>query len=176
MSPFLNQLLEGTVSPLFVYSSLFMDVAEEIRQLTTQCLLNEHHFLVDVVVSSKRGPGKVLVILDSDQGIGIDDCAEISRRLAKLLDEAGIMDNYLLEVSTPGVDMPLKMTRQYQKNIGRNLKVKLKEETVEGTLMTVSENIITLSQIIGTGRKKETKSVEIPFSEIEKAFVLVSFK
>ncbi len=70
----------------------------------------------------------------------------------------------------------LKLKRQYQKNIGRKLKVKLAEKTIEGQLTNVDENDITLSQETGSGKNKETTAVQIPFSEIEKAFVLVSFK
>jgi ribosome maturation factor RimP len=82
----------------------------------------------------------------------------------------------VLEVSTPGVDQPLKLKRQYYKNVGRRLKVKVHENITEGKLKEVSEDQIVLVQETGTGKKRELKEIAIPFSEIDKAFVQVSFK
>jgi ribosome maturation factor RimP len=153
-----------------------MDLSEEIRNLAGSKLA-PGQFIVDVIISAKKGPKKVLVIVDGDHGFNIDDCAELSRYVSKALDDGGqIDDNYLLEVSTPGVDHPLKLKRQYIKNIGRGLKVKLQEKTVEGKLAEVLEEKIILTQEIGSGKKKETQNIEIPFADIDKAFVLVSFK
>jgi ribosome maturation factor RimP len=153
-----------------------MDLGEEIRRMA-EPQLADGQFIVDIIVSDRKGPKKVLVILDGDNGVSIDDCAEMSRHLSKLLDESTLIDeNYMLEVSTPGLDQPLKLKRQYQKNIGRGLKVKLHERVLEGTLTAVVDDKIILVQETGSGKKKETKTIEVPFSEIEKAFVLVSFK
>lgn len=154
-----------------------MDLTAEIRQLVEPNLAPDQ-FLVDVLVSAKKSPGKVLVLLDGDQGINIDTCAEISRQLSKALDERNLIgDNYLLEVSTPGVDQPLKLKRQYHKHVGRSLKIKLQDGTqVEGKLAELKAEEIVLSQEIGSGKKKETKTVTIPFAAVDKTFVLVSFK
>ncbi|HEY3404574.1 MAG TPA: ribosome maturation factor RimP [Ohtaekwangia sp.] len=154
-----------------------MDIIGEIRQLAEAGLNNPALFVVDVIVSSKNGPRKVLVLLDGDQGVSIDDCANLSRELSKALDEVSWMeDSYTLEVSTPGVDHPLKLKRQYNRNIGRKLKVKVADKTIEGRLSAVNEEKIILIQETGSGKKKEEKPVEVLFSEIEKAFVIVSFK
>ncbi len=154
-----------------------MDLVDKIRALANEKLVDPSQFVVDVIASTRKGPQKVLVILDGDQGITIDDCANLSRELSKTLDESGwVDDSYMLEVSTPGLDQPLVLTRQYRKNIGRNLRVKLGIEIVEGKLAEVTEDKIALVQEIGTGKKKETKIVDVLFSSIEKAFVLVSFK
>jgi ribosome maturation factor RimP len=153
-----------------------MDQAEEIRKLA-ESRLAPGQFLVDVIVSSKKGPGKVLLLVDADQGMTIDDCAEISRQLSKALDESPLLtDAYMLEVSTPGVDQPLKLKRQYVKNIGRKLRVKLADTIREGRLTEVNDERIVLAEETGEGKKKETINVEVSFAAIEKAFVLVSFK
>lgn len=154
-----------------------MDLVEEIRNLGA-LNLSPDKFVVEVLVSSKKIPKRVLIIIDGDQGITIDDCAELSRKLSKELDERAFFgeENYMMEVSTPGLDHPLKLKRQYYKNIGRGLKVKFQETITEGKLMEVMEDKIVLAQEFGAGKKKEIKNVEIPFSEIEKAFVMVSFK
>lgn len=154
-----------------------MDIVEEIKRMAAATLTDPSHFLVDVVVSSRQGPRKVLVIVDGDQGIDIDTCARVSRDLSKALDEVTWMEeNYTLEVSTPGVDHPLKFQRQYAKNIGRSLKVKLADRTVEGKLAAADAEKITLQEEKGSGKKKEVTTLDIPLAEIEKAFVLVSFK
>lgn len=154
-----------------------MELAEEIKRIVESILTDPSQFLVDVVLSSRNGPKKVLIVIDGDNGITIDDCGNISRELSKAFDDSALLDeSYMLEVSTPGLDHPLKLKRQYRKNIGRKLKVKLAEKIVEGQLLNVEENEITLSQETGNGKNKETTTVHIPFSEIEKAFVLVSFK
>lgn len=154
-----------------------MDQVEEIRKLITENL-SPDKFVVDVLVSGKKLPRRVMVIIDGDQGVTIDDCAELSRTLSREFDERAYFgdDNYLLEVSTPGLDHPLKFKRQYAKNTGRNVKVVLKEGSTEGKLKEVTDDKITLVQETGTGKKKEVKEIEIPFSEIDKTFVLVSFK
>jgi len=154
-----------------------MEIAEEIRKIAEKKLTEPSQFIVDVIVSSRKGPQKVMVIVDGDHGITIDDCASISRELSKALDESPLLnEHYLLEVSTPGLDQPLKLERQYKKNIGRKLKVKLQDKTVEGKLLEVTDVKITVVQETGTGKKKETITIEIQFSEIDKSFVLVSFK
>ena len=154
-----------------------MDQVEEIRKLAAENL-SPDKFVVDVLISGKRLPRKVLIVIDGDHGVTIDDCAELSRVLGEALEKRSFFgeDNYLLEVSTPGLDHPLKLKRQYFKNAGRNLKVVGKEATMEGKLKEVTDDKIILVQEIGTGKKKETKEIEIPFSEIEKTFVMVSFK
>jgi len=156
-----------------------MEIVEEIKNIAATKLADESQFIVDVVVSARKGPKKVLVLLDGDNGITIDDCANLSRDLAKALDEQDWMnDSYTLEVSTPGLDQPLALERQFKKNVGRQLKVKrFGGGVLEGRLTEVFEkDKIILTQKTGSGKKEETKTLEIPFAEIEKAFVLVSFK
>ena len=141
-------------------------------------MLAPDQFVVDVIVSTKKNPGKVLVLLDGDQGINIDACANVSRQLSKSLDERNLMgDNYLLEVSTPGVDQSLKLKRQYHKHIGRTLKLKLADGSqFEGKLKEVGADTVIVTQEVGTGKHKESKEQTVDFAAIDKAFVLVSFK
>jgi ribosome maturation factor RimP len=157
-----------------------MELNEKIHDLAAAALTNESQFVVDVVFSGKNSPiKKVLVILDGDNGVTIDDCANVSRQVANVLDELNIIeDQYMLEVSTPGLDHPLKLTRQYIKNVGRRLRVHLKNKSiVEGRLAAATEQQITLDQEVkGEKKKIEIKTIEVPYSEIEKALVLVSFK
>ena len=150
---------------------------EEIKRIAENKLTNSSQFIVDVIISARTGPKKVLVVVDGDNGVNIDDCAFLSRELSKELDDSNILDEaYTLEVSTPGLDQPLKLRRQFVKNIGRKLKVKLADKIEEGKLEAVTEEEITLLKETGSGKKKQSISININFSQIEKAFVLVSFK
>lgn len=154
-----------------------VDLTGEIRRYATEQLDDETHFIVDVVISGHEGSQKVRVVLDGDEGISIDDCAELSRRLSKVLDESTLIDkHYMLEVSTPGLDQPLKLPRQYRKNLGRNLKVRLKDKTVEGRLTEITGEGITVLLQTGKGKQQEERTENIPFVLIEKTFVTVSFK
>jgi ribosome maturation factor RimP len=169
-------LKRGPVSPLFVYTIFSMEPASEIRRFVEE-KLSPDQFLVDIVISARKGPKKVSVIVDGDNGISIENCAELSRQLSKYLDDSGLIeDNYLLEVTSPGVDHPLASKRQFTKNVGRLLKVKTENQVLEGKLTSVSEDAIVLTQEIGSGKEKETKTTEILFNKIEKALVQVSFK
>ena len=152
-----------------------MDAAEEIRQIAEGKLKDSSQFVVEVIVSSKRKPQKVTVVVDGDAGISIDDCADISREVAKVLDDSFVLtDSYVLEVTTPGLDQPLKLHRQYKKNIGRRMRIKASDKVVEGKLVGVSDSGVTIEQ--GDGKKIEKSVVELKFSEIDKSIVLVSFK
>lgn len=155
-----------------------MDLAGEIRKLAEKNLSPEK-FVVDVAISGKKQPKRVVVVVDGDNGISIDDCAELSRTLSKDLDDRDLFaeEHYLLEVTTPGLDQPLKLKRQYFKNIGRDLKVVMKSSsTATGKLKAVTDEKLVLEHQTGTGRKKELREMEVPFADIDKAFVLISFK
>ncbi len=117
-----------------------MEFAEEIKNLITRKLADPDQFLVDVVIKGHKGPKKVLILIDSDKGVTIDDCANLSRELSKEFDDSQLFaDSYMLEVSTPGLDQPLRLTRQYYKNIGRRVRVVNQQQTIEGKLIEVGE-------------------------------------
>ena len=155
-----------------------MDVIEKIKDLAQTHLKDPGHFVVDVILS-KHKPYKVTVILDGDNGITIDDCSLLSRALSEDLDNVDLIkDNYTLEVGTPGLDQPLRLKRQFAKNVGRQLKVHKKDKAIVQGLLTKAddERIFLETEVNGKGKKKEFTQTEIPFSEIEKAIVMVSFK
>ena len=178
MRQLLRKTTEGTEkSPLSLSGN--MELIEKMRELAQSVLTDESHFIVDVIFSGKHGlPKKMLIIMDGDKGVTIDDCASVSRQLSAILDETNwVDDQYLLEVSTPGLDHPLKLKRQFKKNVGRSLKVHLQNKTIlQGKLTAADEDKITIDEEVKEGKKIEIKPREIPYSDMEKAFVLVSFK
>jgi len=154
-----------------------MESIEGLKGIISSKLTEPSQFLVDVIVKGHKSAQKVLVVIDGDQGVTIDDCANLSRELSKVFDDLDLFEeSYLLEVSTPGLDHPLKLKRQYFKNIGRKIKVTTFQDTDEGKLISVDDEKITLEKELGTGKQKETKLIDIPFTDIDKTFVLVSFK
>lgn len=150
---------------------------ERLKELIAQSLADQSHFLVDLVVNSKSNPLKITVVLDGDKGISIDDCATVSRTFSALLDEENSLENYALEVTTPGLDQPLKLKRQYVKNIGRDVKIQLKYKKIErGKLVESTEGSIVIEHEVKEGKKKEIKKTTFAFEEIERTLVEVSFK
>ncbi len=156
-----------------------MELQSTIESIAEQHLANDKHFLVDVSVSAKKGPTKVLILLDGDEGISIDDCVALSRKVSLSIEEQDLITSaFTLDVSSPGLDHPLKLIRQYEKNIGRTVRVMtLDGEEVEGELNTVSKDTITVMKKKKKGKKAmEDPQVIIAFEEIKKTNVLVSFK
>lgn len=156
-----------------------MEIAQKIKELAQSHLSDEAHFIVDVVIS-KHKPYKVSVFIDGDKGVTIDDCSNLSRALSEDLDNVDLIkDNFTLEVGTPGLDQPLKLKRQYVKNVGRSLRVLRNDKSVlQGRMTEVTEAGIVMdaeSKVKGKN-KIEINRTEIPFNEIEKAIVQVSFK
>lgn len=135
---------------------------------------DESLFLVKVILKGNAGNQKLLILLDGDEGIGIDECSFVSRKLSEQLEELDLIDGkYMLEVSSAGLDFPLSSERQYRKNIGRSLKVDLKNgETVSGELKDVNSECVTIEVV----EKKTTKQLQLAFNDISKSMVLVSFK
>lgn len=118
------------------------------------------------------------IYLDADSGLSIEKCIRINRTLYKAIEEKGWYPNgdFSLEVSSPGVDEPLKLLRQYKKNIGRKLEVLFTDDTKkEGKLVSVDESGIQLEYVEGKNKKAVTHTREIAFNDIKQATVQVSF-
>ena len=133
-------------------------------------------FIVDVRLKGAGGSQRLIISLDGDSGVGIDVCASVSRRLGAYFEENEdlIEGKFYLEVTSVGVDQPLKSIRQYRKNIGRSLAVTFTNgEKEEGKLTEVEEDGF---KILKIEKKKKELTKEISFSEVESSKVLVSFK
>jgi ribosome maturation factor RimP len=154
-----------------------MDIKAKLTELAEASLQNPSLFLVEVIASARVG-AKISVIIDGDSGVTIDDCTALSRELSQKLDEIEIeAEHYVLEVSTPGLDHPLKLKRQFHKNKGRGLKVHRKDKSIaQGKLAEVNEEGIVLKEEVKEGKMTIEKDIIIPFEDIERAFVMVSFK
>src|SRR5690606_29051280 len=133
------------------------------------------HFLVEVKLLPHN---KIQVFADADTGIKIEKCVRISRALEQVLDtEKWLGEDYTLEVSSPGMDAPLKVLRQFNRRIGREVEV-LKHDGVkaEGILTGVDENRLTLETQKKINKKEiVTETVSIPFTEIKHTKLKLNF-
>jgi ribosome maturation factor RimP len=152
-----------------------------IQQIAHESITDPSLFLVEVKVSGKTQL-TVEIMLDGDKGITIDQCAEISRKIDKTIEEQNLISEaFILEVSSPGTDEPLKLWRQYKANVGRTLEVlKLSGETKKGKLVAVNDSELSLEEEIetreGKKKKKEIVITQIPSTDIKKTMVIVSLK
>lgn len=153
----------------FLIRSNMSSIPEKIHELLLPITDQSNTYVVEVLLRGERSSKVIEVFVDSDKGITLDECSQVSRALAEKLDEADLITGrYRLEVSSPGLDRPLKLLRQYSKNIGRNCKVKYngndKKMMLEGRLDSVSENSIFIV--------KSGKRTEISFSAINEAYII----
>jgi ribosome maturation factor RimP len=156
---------------------------ESVRLMTEEILSEEPvYFLVDLRI---KPTNNVKVFLDGDSGITIEKCVQVNRKLYRKLEEAAIFPDgdFSLEVSSAGLDEPLKLLRQYKKNIGRLVEVQLQDGTQkEGQLKDVSNEGIVLE--ISTGKptngklpskKKEISSQSFLFNNIKSTKIQIVF-
>lgn len=152
------------------------DQVKAISELTESLLSEDPDcFLVGVSV---RPVNIAKVYIDSDKGLAIDRCVRYNRALYRRIVEAGIYPEgaFSLEVSSPGVDEPLKLRRQYAKNAGRRVEVTLADGSVlEGLMKEVDEDGILLVTESGKGKRKELVERRVAFSEIGSTRVQVVF-
>lgn len=149
----------------------------KVKDLVNEALeLNESLYLIDLVISANN---KIQITIDGDNGVPLSECIRISRSVDNNFDREE--EDFSLEVSTPDISHPLKLKRQYVKNINRILKVKLDEEEIEGTLVDADSDKIVLNwktrepKPIGKGKVTVQKTVTIAYKDIKEAKVKIVF-
>lgn len=121
---------------LYLEYQLMTELELKIKELTESVISGSSTYVVDVEAKGVSGNYQIWVYLDTEEGgIGIDKCAKVSNELGILIEAHEIIDSkYILNVSSPGLDRPLKDLRQYKNNVGR--KVKVKWQASEDTVTT----------------------------------------
>ena len=154
-----------------------MDKEKVINLLNNALEENPAMFLIELKFLPDN---KIYVEVDGDNGVSLKECIRVSREIEHNLDREE--EDFSLEVTSPDISNPLKVKRQYTKNINRILEVKLKDnKKVEGTLKTVDENYIALEwkarepKPIGKGKVTVVKKATILFSDILEAKVKIIF-
>lgn len=162
-----------------------ISLTEKLTTLLEQKFQEEefsHLFLIEL----KQAPNDVIqVFLDSDNSVTYEHCVKVSRYLEEHIEEGGWLgEKYTLDVSSAGVGTPLKLKRQYKKNIGRNVSIEVNDDHkhVKGVLSEVNEDSVVVEyeeKVKIEGRKKKelmTIRKEISFDNIKKTIITVSFK
>jgi ribosome maturation factor RimP len=160
-------------------------VVNNIEQLVNKLLEAEpDYFLVEIKIKSTNN---IKVFIDGDKGISIEKCTQFNRQLYKILEGNNFFPSgdFSLEVSSPGIDKPLKLQRQYIKNTGRKIEVLFNDDTRKtGRLIQVSSNDIIIEETTDKVKKparlsqsgvEETKQLVIPFSNIKTTTVQIEF-
>ncbi|SHM85263.1 ribosome assembly cofactor RimP [Polaribacter sp. KT 15] len=150
---------------------------EKIKDLVEEALAsNDSLYLIDLSISANN---KIQVVVDGDKGVPLSECIRISKNIDGNLDREE--EDFSLEVTTPDIAHPLKVKRQYLKNINRILKVKTAEKEFEGTLTNATEDNIVLQwkarepKPIGKGKVTVQKTVTLEYKEIKEAKVKIVF-
>jgi ribosome maturation factor RimP len=154
-----------------------MTFKEKVNTLIAEALIDKPSiFLIDLAISDSF---KISVGLDGDSGVALQDCIDLSRAVENNLDREE--QDFSLEVASVGVGSPLKLTRQYKKNVGRTLIVTTKTEKIEAELVEANDVFIILSwkarepKKVGKGKETVQKEQQIPYTEIKEAIVTVTF-
>ena len=140
-----------------------------------QPLLTDDIFLVDIRI---KPINNIKIFLDADSGLGIEKCIKINRALYKIMEEMAIYPDgdFSLEVSSPGIGEPLKMHRQYVKNIGRDVEVTLNDDSKKtGKLISVNDQQLEIEFTVGKNKKAVTTQLPIALTDIKQIIVLIKF-
>jgi ribosome maturation factor RimP len=151
------------------------DSKDKIRILAEQQLQDTDYFVVEVKLLPAN---KVQVFLDSDTVVTIDACAKISRHIEKTLDEEQWLgEKYILEVSSAGMDNPIKLVRQYIKHTGKLIEITTTTgEHIEGRIVSCDNETVTIAKE-KTVKAKTTLlgEVLVPFTTIKQAKRILNF-
>jgi ribosome maturation factor RimP len=156
-----------------------MGLKQTIEEIVEKHLPDESHFVVDVEVGETGAQKRIKILIDADTGLNINTCALVSRAVGEEIEAKGLLEEaYILEVSSPGLDYPLVSRRQYQKNVGRNLRIILEDGgEAEGILQAVEPSSIILKvKKKEKGKKATEEELTVALEQIKKSIVLVSFK
>ena len=161
-----------------VTSNVIMDFRAKVEQLVHEFLeTRKDLYLVDLKISAGDD---ITVILDGDEGLSLQDCLDASRAIEFNLDREE--HDFSLQVMSPGLSEPLKLPRQFKKNMGREIEVLLNsDEKIQGEVVAVDDEKVTLvlryrrPKLIGKGKEDVVENKEIPYADITKALVVIKF-
>lgn len=152
------------------------ELIEVVKQrVEAQIAADPSLFLVEVRIKPTLN---IKVYIDGDQGVSVERLIKFNRALYRQLVEEGVLPDgeFSLELSSPGVDEPLKLHRQYLKNLGRSVEVvTLDGQKVLGKLTAVTETGFSVEEVKGKGKKQEVKLHEWRFDEIKTTTIQITF-
>jgi ribosome maturation factor RimP len=148
-------------------------IIEQVAALVEPMIDELGYELVDVDFLTDRGRKVLRIYVDGEGGITLDECAKVSREVGSLIDVEDLFpDQYVLEVSSPGLDRPLKEKKDFTAAVGRKVKVKMRKpvegrRNFTGMLKRFDDDVITL--------QVENGNVDLPVAGIERANILYQF-
>jgi ribosome maturation factor RimP len=160
------------------YTPLFYCIQLKLVEIISEKVQEKLEGTPYFLVQAKIGAGnKIMLLLDGDKGIDIDFCAQVNRFLGDYIEEHQLITTaYTIEVGSCGVDEPLIYYRQYPKHIGRTMWVLMNDgKEVKGKITSAANERISIFQVKGKGKSKTEETVEIPFSDIKKAKIVLEF-
>lgn len=154
-----------------------MKFEEKFKKILSEILENHKSlFLVELAFSSKND---IKVLLDGDEGVTLRDCTSINSEIKKKLNQDEI--NYSVEIGSCGIDYPLKMIRQFKKNISRKIEIiDLDDRKHTGTLAKVSKASFEIkwkerqSKKIGKGKVTVAFTKNFNFGEYKKVQIILN--
>lgn len=144
---------------------------EKIIAIAEEITASSGYFLIDVVLRGTERDKVIEIFVDAEKNVTANDCGKISSKMIQVIEEREIINSaYRLDVSSPGIDRPLKFLKQFPKHINRKFEITYmlgdEKKKIIGTLKEVSENRLTFSSNV---------VLDINFNDIIQAKVLVSF-
>ncbi len=163
----------GPESPILLSVYKYMTDKNKIEALVKGFIRDSGLFLVGVKVSTTN---KITVLADRNEGITIDECVAIHRHLEKNLDSE--KEDFELQVSSPGLDMPFGVMEQYYKNEGEIVEVvTVSGAKFTGKLKTVTKGGFELETEIKTkGKIKELKDISFNYEQVKSTKAVITIQ
>ena len=150
---------------------------EKVEKLMLPICAETGTYLVDTLYEEENGTWHLRIFVDTDEGLTMEECVAVTELISAKLDEKDfIAEEYLLEVSSPGAERPLKTAVDLEKAVGSHVNVTIKEAIdgifeFQGDLLSFDSNILVLECLFKTRKKK----VEIDYHNVKKARLAVKF-
>jgi ribosome maturation factor RimP len=148
-------------------------IEKQIINLCETVVLEKRFMFIDFVFRGHKNLQIIELYIDSENGVSVEDCAEVSREIRSRIETENLLEgNYRLDVSSPGVERPLKFLEQYKKHINRNFDLRFvdqegNEKSIKGKLLKIeSDNLLFAAK---------NEEYLINFNKIIKALVNISF-
>jgi ribosome maturation factor RimP len=149
-------------------------ILSAVTELLEPALEGMGYELVEVEYLCERGRWVLRLYIDQGKGITVDDCAAVSREMGDVLDSRDLIPHgYVLEVSSPGLNRPLRKEKDFEKRIGRKIRVRMAapvegRRNFVGTLTGIRDGTLSLDV--------DRQSFSLPVSEVEKAHLIYEFE
>lgn len=149
---------------------MLKDLKSDIERLVEPILGQEGFDLVEIKLSRYKKNFRLQIFVDSDHGVTLDECANLSRLVGAALDTGDVIESrYVLEVSSPGLDRPLHNYRDFRRRIGDDMEIIViedgRDKKIAGTLTDVQDDILYLS-----GKKGDMK---IPLTAVRQGKLII---